>query len=149
MEISTASMAVSFARRLEEESSKLYEQLAQRYLEHKETFLSLADENRRNVRDVERAYYEVITDALESCFSFNIDTDIYTFNTELDEDISYSDAIHKTIEMEDKILKFYLDATEQSRSLMADLPKAFENVAEKRNNRKDVLKSLTMGDKAV
>jgi len=149
MKIITASMAVSFSRRLEEDSSKFYEQLAQRYPKYKETFLSMIKENKKNIKVVEREYYEVITDALESCFSFDMDTDNYTFNTELDEEISFYNAVNKTVEMEDKIIEFYLVAARQSKSLMADLPKAFENMSKRRNNRKLKLKSLIIDDKSI
>jgi len=149
MELNTVSAVISFAKKLEEDSAKFYEDLAKRYTEGREAFLSFVKENRGNVVYVERTYYGVITDALEGCFSFSISPDSYKFTTELAEDISYSDALGKAIEIEDKIRKFYLDAAEQSRSLMADVPRAFERVAKKRKNRRTKLKSLiTGGEKA-
>jgi len=54
----------------------------------------------------------------------------------------YSDAIKKAIEIEEKILKFYIDAAEQSKSLMADVPRSFKLVAKKRERRLFTLKSL-------
>jgi len=44
--------------------------------------------------------------------------------------------------MEEKIVRFYSDAAQQSRSLMADVPRAFAMVAKKRDNRSSILKSL-------
>ncbi|MBT9170736.1 MAG: hypothetical protein DDT18_01083 [Actinobacteria bacterium] len=44
--------------------------------------------------------------------------------------------------MEEKIIKFYSDAAEQSQSLMADVPRAFQMVAKKRDKRRAMLKSL-------
>jgi rubrerythrin len=58
------------------------------------------------------------------------------------EKASYSEAIGRAIEIEEKIVKFYTDAAEQSKSLMADIPRAFKMVAKKRGNRLSTLKSL-------
>jgi len=142
MKLQTASAVISFAKRLEDESAKFYQDLSQRYAEGKDIFLSLAKENGNNVVQIERAYYEVITDAIEGCFAFNINPDDYTVETTLAEDVSYSDALDKAIELEEKIAEFYTDAAEQSKSLMADVPRAFMMVARKRGNRVAKLRSL-------
>ncbi len=142
MKLQTASAVISFAKRLEDESAKFYQDLSQRYAEGKDIFLSLAKENGKNVVQIERAYYEVITDAIEGCFAFNINSDEYTFETVLAENASYSDALDKAIELEEKIAEFYTDAAEQSKSLMADVPRAFMMVARKRGNRVAQVRSL-------
>ncbi len=147
MAINTASAAISFTKKLEEDSAKFYEELSRRYAKDVDILLSFAKENRKNMVQVERAYYGVISDAIEACFAFNIDPDDYGFKTELPEKTSYSDALGKAIEMEEKIIKFYSDAAEQSKSLMADIPRAFVMVAKKRDNRGAILKSLL--DKAA
>ena len=142
MELNTASAIISLAKKLEEDSAKFYEELAQRYTRDRETWLSFVKENGRNIVQVERTYYGVITDALEGCFSFRINPDEYAFKTELAENASYSDALDKAFEMEEKIIKFYSDAAEQSKSLLADIPRAFRMVVNKRNTRKPKLRSL-------
>ena len=142
MKLNTAAEVISFTRQLEEDSAQFYEDLAQRYQKDDETWLSLAKENRKNIVQIERAYYGVITDAIEGCFAFNINLDEYTFQTELTEETSCSDAVDKAIEMEEKIKKFYSDAAEQSKSLMADVPRAFVMIARKRDERISRLKSL-------
>ena len=81
MEINTASAAISLAKKLEEDSAKFYEDLSQRYPKGKDAFLSFVTENRKNVVQIERAYYGVITDALEGCFAFNMNPDEYTLKT--------------------------------------------------------------------
>ncbi len=135
MKLQTASATISFAKKLEDESAKFYEDLAQRYTEGKDTFLSFAKENGKNVVQIERAYYEVITDAIEGCFAFNLNPDEYTVKTELAEEASYSEALDKAVEIEEKIIKFYLDAAEQSKSLLADVPRVFTMIAKKRSSR--------------
>ena len=142
MELHTASEVISFAKKLEENSAKFYQDLSQKYAKDEDVFLSFAKENGKNVVQIERAYYSVITDAIEGCFSFNIEPDEYMFKTELTEKASYSDALDKAVEIEEKIVKFYLDAAEQSKSLMADVPRAFTMVARKREGRRPKLRSL-------
>ena len=142
MKLQTASSVISFAKKLEHESAKFYEDLSQRYAKDVDVLLSFAKENGKNVVQIERAYYEVITDAIESCFAFNINSDAYTVETTLAEDVSYSDALDKAIELEEKIAEFYTDAAEQSKSLMADVPRAFMMVVKKRGNRAAKLRSL-------
>jgi len=135
MKLQTASATISFAKKLEDESAKFYEDLAQRYTEGKDTFLSFAKENGKNIVQIERAYYGVITDAIEGCFAFNLNPDEYTVKTELAEEASYSEALDKAVEVEEKIIKFYLDAAEQSKSLLADVPRVFALIARKRSDR--------------
>jgi rubrerythrin len=143
MELNTASAVISFARKLEEDGIKLYEGLAQKYPQDREALLAFARENKRNVVQVERAYYGVISDAIEGCFSFKIDPEQYRFETELGEDVSYSDALRQAINMEDRTIKFYSDAAKQSKSLLADVPRIFTMVAKKRGERLSKLKGGT------
>ena len=142
MKLHTASEVISFAKKLENESAEFYQDLSQKYAKDKDVFLSFAKENGKNVVQIERAYYGVITDAIEGCFAFDIESDEYTFETALAADTSYSDALGKAVEIEEKMMKFYSDATEQSKSLMADVPRNFTMVAKKRSNRIPKLKSL-------
>jgi len=142
MKLHTASEVISLAKSLENESVKFYQDLSQRYAKDVDVLLSFAKENGKNVVQIERAYYGVITDAIEGCFAFNINPDDYALKTELAEGTSYSDALDRAVEMEEKIVKFYSDAAEQSESLMADVPRAFMMVARKRGNRVAKLRSL-------
>ena len=142
MKLQTASATISFAKRLEGQSAEFYEDLSQRHAEGEDIFLSFAKENRKNVVQIERAYYGVITDAIEGCFAFDIESDAYMLETTLAENVGYAEARDKAIEIEEKIVKFYSDAAEQSKSLMADVPRAFIMIAKKRNNRVEKLRSL-------
>lgn len=142
MKLNTASSAISFSKKLENDSIKFYESLTGKYPEGEEAFLSFVRENKQNKASVERTYYGVITDAIEGCFAFNLNPDEYTLKTELAEEASYSEALDKAVEIEEKIIKFYLDAAEQSKSLMADVPRAFDKIARKRSERIHRLKSL-------
>jgi len=142
MRLHTASETISFAKELESQSAKFYEDLSQRFTKGEDVFLSFAKENGKNVVQIERAYYGVITDAIEGCFAFNIESGEYAFETTLKKNASYSDALDKALEIEEKMIKFYSDAAEQSKSLMADVPRAFIMVAKKRGSRMSKLRSL-------
>ena len=142
MKLHTASEVISLARELENKSAKFYQDLSQKYAKDADVFLSFAKENEKNIVQFERAYYGVITDALEGCFAFDLETDIYTFEAELAENVDVSDALKKAIEIEEKMTKFYFEAAEQSKSLMADVPRVFTIIAKKRGGRQSKLKSL-------
>jgi len=142
MTINTCSGAMSFAKELENESSKFYQKLSERFIKEKDLFLSFTKENGEYITQIERAYYGVISDAIEGCFAFNIDPEKYSFKTELSEKAALTDALKSALEIEEKIVTFYSDAAEQSKSLMADVPRAFKMVAKKRDLRKGKLLSL-------
>jgi hypothetical protein len=133
---------MSFAKELENESSKFYQKLSERFTKEKDLFLSFAKENGEYITQIERAYYGVISDAIEGCFAFNIDPEKYSFKTELSEKAALTDVLKSALEIEEKMITFYSDAAEQSKSLMADVPRAFRLVAKKRGLRKEKLLSL-------
>jgi len=135
MVLHTASEVISLSRKLENDSAGFYENLAQRYNEAAEAFLSFARDNRKNISQIERAYYGVISDAIEGAFAFNIDADDYSLNTVIKDGANYSDVLEQALETEKTIIKFYSDAAEQSKSLMADVPRSFTMVARKRESR--------------
>jgi rubrerythrin len=142
MVIHTASEGVTLARKLENESAKFYETAAQRFGQHADSFLSFAKENKKNVVQIERAYYGVITDAIEGCFAFNIEPDNYILNTTINQGVSHNDVVKRAIKLEESIIKFYAEAVEQSGALMADVPRAFSMIAKKREGRLSKLRSL-------
>ena len=142
MILHTASEGITFSRKLENDSAEFYENLAQQSAEDAEVWLSFAKENKKNIVQVERAYYGVITDAIEGCFAFNIDPDEYSLKTAIKEGTGYADFLKQAVEIEKTIIQFYTDAAEQSRSLMADVPRVFTLVARKRASRLEKLDSL-------
>ena len=58
------------------------------------------------------------------------------------EDASDSNALKEALAMEEKILNFYHVAAEQSKHLMADMPRNFKLLAKQRNERIPKLKAL-------
>ena len=142
MKLNTASAVIKFARSLEQTSAEYYHQLAQRNPYHKDYFLALAKENQKNIAQIERTYYGAITDAIESCFAYDIDSEEYALDVDLPDNVNEKDSISKAMDIEKKISRFYEDAAEQSKSLMADVPKAFLLVTKKRGKRLLTLKEI-------
>ena len=142
MILHTSAEGVTMARNLETESAKFYEDLAQSFSKYADTFLTFVKENKKNITDINRTYNWVITDAIEGCYCLNIEEDDYTLDTDASTKASISEALHKAIEIENTIIKYYSTAAEQSKPLMADVPRAFALVAKKRNARVAQLNSM-------
>jgi len=142
MGISTCSGAISLSREIENGSAKFYEELSKKFEKDKDLFLGFAKENAKYITQIERAYYGVITDAIEGCFAFDLNPEDYQVNPAPSKDATYSNALKEAVAMEEKILKFYHVAAEQSKHLMADVPRSFMLVAKKRNERVPKLKAL-------
>ena len=84
----------------------------------------------------------MITDALEGCFAFSLNREDYFLETWLAGDATLAEAIQGAMKIEEKIVEFYNVAAEQSKSLMADIPRAFKLVVKKRSKRQSALKSI-------
>jgi hypothetical protein len=139
----TASAIINFSEKLEEESSNFYEKLAEKFAKGERVFLSFAEESKKNKVLLIRTYRETITDALEACYSFEgLNLTDYAVKFILTEGISYFNALKRAIELEDKVIKFYLEVAKLSKPLLATIPSAFRKVAENRSIRKQLLKSL-------
>jgi len=144
MQLQTASQVINFAVELEDKSAKFYEVLAEKFKQYKEVFLSFVKENKKNKLFVQRVYNEVVSDALETGFSFeDLGVDDYLIEINLAEDVSLPDVLKKALDIEAKIERFYLNAAKKSKSFLADVPRVFEKIGKKRDERKEKLKSLS------
>lgn len=141
MELSTASSVISQVSKIEQESAAFYREFAKEYDELKELFLSFVEENKKNERAVKRAYYNVVSDALETNFSFKgLRTDLtMPIFTNVS---SIHDVLDTSIVMETGIEKFYRQAADLSKALMADVPRAMERVAKHRVARVEKLRAI-------
>jgi hypothetical protein len=128
---------------LSPETAAFYESVSQKYTKDSETFLVFTEENKKNIVQTERVYFGVITDAIEGSYAFNLETDNYTFDIGVKGKAGYSDVLKQAAQIEEKIIKYYTDTAEQSKSLMADVPRTFELLARKRRARIEKLKTLT------
>ncbi len=141
MKLNTASSVVSFAKKIEDETANFYKDLSQRHAEANGVFLCFAKENIKNAARIDRVYYGAISDLIEGTFSFNMESVDYAVETPFLGDVGYSGALAKAIELEEKIGKFYYDAGQQSKSLMADVSVVFLTMAKLRSNRVIKLRS--------
>jgi rubrerythrin len=143
MELNTASAVIRFAEVLEVESAQFYEDAASRVLDLADSFHGFARENRKNARAVKRTYYNVVSDALETGFSFGaMSSDPYVVDTAVEHGASPSGLIRTALANEDKIRGFYEKAADCSESLMADLPRLFKRLARNREQRISRLNEL-------
>jgi len=142
MQLNTCASVISFAKQLEADSAAFYTRMAEKCPRAAELFLAFSKENSKYTTMIERAYYGVITDAIEGCFAFSVETDKYTFERGPAKGPGYADALNQAIDMEEKLVSFYTDAAEQSKAFMADVPRTFLIVARKRSDRKDKLRAL-------
>ena len=142
MQLNTSASVISFAKQLEADSAGFYEKMAERYPKTTELYLTFSKENSNYATMIQRAYYGVITDAIEGCFAFSVETDKYTFEREPAKELGHADALNQAIDMEQKLISFYTDAAEQSKAFMADVPRTFLIVAKKRRRREDKLRTL-------
>ena len=141
MKLQTASSVISLAKELETDSAKYYEALAEKYAEAKDSFETYAKENKKFILQTERTYFSTISDAIEGCFAFNMDSDDYKLETKVADGASLKEALAQIIKMEEMIIKFYTIAAEQSQSLMADVPRNFKLIVKKRNARLENLRA--------
>ncbi len=140
MRLHTASEVISLLRLRENETAEYYEQLGKSTAEHGTMLKGLAQENRANVVAVQRAYNNVISDALEGGYAFDMDS------TDLDLSIPKSDsfpgAMEAAVAMETAMVRVYSIAADQSRSLLPDVSRAMGLIASKRQARIEKLKAL-------
>ena len=141
MKLCTTSETISFAKDLEERSGAFYEDLASRFDEAKD-LVGFKEANRKFAIQIQRAYQSVITDAIEGCYAFQLESDDFIINTDLPDNTDLAEAIQQALGVEEKIIDFYTTAAEQSMSLMADIPRNFKIIARKRSNRLDQLKAI-------
>ena len=141
MELNTASAAIRFAKKLEDESREVYERVAERYPDWQGTLAPFIRDNKRNVGGIDRAYIGVVSDALDTQFAFEgIDTDDYEIVTDLPDSLDQIVAVLAA--NEETILAFYRAAADSSRDLLADVPRVFERIGSKRSPRTEILKTL-------
>ena len=143
MRLHTTSETISFIRTFENSIADFYEDLAERFPDHRDTLSSLAAETRKHVVLLERAYYSEISDALEGGYAFDMDPDAYRFNTTLAMDVTLAEAVAQVRALEETSIDFYTLAAEQSGSLMADVPQTMKQIVKKKLRRREVVDQIT------
>ncbi|MCX6093993.1 MAG: hypothetical protein NTY63_04120 [Candidatus Bipolaricaulota bacterium] len=145
MLIHTASEGISFAKAMETAAAEFYEDMAASFEEIRALALANAEENRRFARNIQRVYQEVITDAIEGSYCFQLETANYELPVTGSATRGAHDAIQQAIAVEGVMIRFYSDARDQADTLMADIPRAFGVIVRKRKQRQGELKDLSSG----
>jgi rubrerythrin len=144
MELNTVSEVIGFAKKLEDDATKVYGQFGEKYPDKKETFLTFAKEGEKNKTQFSRVYQEIITDQfVEACFSCKeITPEDYETKIEITKTANLAKDLSSAIEMEDKAAKFYKIAAEKLKTVIKDISRVFEKIAKIREDRGLKLKSL-------
>ena len=141
MELKTAAGVISFIGEIERDSSEFYEKWGNRHEELKAAFLGFAKENVKNAKNMKRSYFGVVSDALETNFCFKgLEANVEI--PSLGDDASPSEILKASISLEDAIRGFYGEASECSKGLLADVPRAMARVAKARGARIVRLQSM-------
>ncbi len=140
MKLNTMAAVMSFVSKLENDSSSFYQDWAGKYQELDDVFLMWSKENKKFEKQVKQTYFGVITDAIESTFSFaQLETDDYEIDMTLPEDTSLQNVKKRAGEIEETIKGFYAQAARLSEGLMADIPRLFRKIAKEREERLPML----------
>lgn len=141
MKLNTMAAVMSFVSKLESDSASFYQDWGARFADVEDLFSAWAKENKTFEKRVRQTYFGVITDAIESTFSFaKLDTSAYEFDIALPAGASLEDVKKRAEQIETQLTGFYSDAAQQSEGLMADLPRLFQKIAKKREGRLSVFK---------
>jgi len=141
MECTTAASVITHVSKIELDSAKLYEQWGKLHEKLRDSFEAFAKANRKNEQRVNRAYYSVVSDALETGFCFKeIRADIVI--PEVSKGASVSEVLNRAVALEKEIREFYGKAANSSRALLADVSRQMEKVSQERTKRVEQLQSM-------
>ncbi len=142
--LNTASGLIEYYTKYEDRIKSFYETLAEdeRCAANKELFKSMAEGNEKHKKEVLRAYYEVITDAIEACYIRSLDETKYEVDTEITPEMTYADILRKAVGIEEKSGGFCAEAYRCTSGLLADISVAFRRVSRWKAKRAEKLKEL-------
>ncbi|MCD6409015.1 MAG: hypothetical protein J7L98_01555 [Candidatus Verstraetearchaeota archaeon] len=139
----TASAIVDFAVKLEENASKFYKELAERFPDKKLSLQSFAKTCDRNRISILRTYQETITDAIEAGYSVKeVNLNDYAVDFSLPANISLADALKKAVDFEEKVASLFSTVAEQSKDLLHTIADAFRIAARKHRDQKQKVEAL-------
>ncbi len=141
--LSTFAAVFRFAIELENEAMTFYKHVAEKFTEAKAFFLASAEKNMRRKDLLKRIRQEVITDAIETGYTFmDLRQSDYVFKINLASDITYINALKQAEKIEEKSYRFYLDSAKKAGPLLSDVGRPFEKLARENFDRKLKLNSL-------
>lgn len=141
MECATAASVITYVSKIELDSATLYEQWGTLHEKLRSSFEAFAKANRKNEQRIKRAYYSVVSDALETGFCFrDLRTDIGI--PEFSKGASVSEVLSLAVRLEKEIRDFYTQAANSARALLADVPRQMDKVSQERAKRVEQLQAL-------
>lgn len=143
--LNTAASVISYVDGIEQESAAFYTTVSPGEGENAEhigrLFDGFAKENERFSRDVKRAYYSVVSDALETGFCFqNLETNVDIPDTHTQYPLP--ELLGSCLRMEEDMLLFYTGAASAARAFLRDVSRSMDRVARSREKRLSIIRSL-------
>ena len=148
MELNTAAAVIRYVSNLELESATLYEKWSQLHEELRSIFDKFSKENKKSEQKVKRAYYSVVSDALETGFCFKGFQSDLTI-PKLRREATMTEILEQAIDLESGIRDFYVEAADLSRCLLADVPREMQKVAKARIERIGQLQAMSRSEKGA
>ena len=147
MDISTLGALLRFAMELEEQHLTVYQGASEKTEEAriKETFLNLAQQNKKSESQLERLYQENIFSDMDVGVQEPIpglNRSDYLDESELLSDVSDSDLLTLAIHQEERSQKFYLDAALQCEARRPSVARSLGKLAKEKLGRKAELELL-------
>jgi len=140
----TAAAVITFAGRLEEDSSEFYQRLADGFPSHKELFLGFVKDGKKNKILLVRTYQETVTDALETGYSFKgLDLAASMPHVRWQQEMGLSEGVRSAVELEKQAVDFYKELTRRSDTLLSTITAAFSAIAKNRASRLPKLESIS------
>ena len=141
MECTTAASVITYVSKIELDSAKLYEEWGKLHEKLRNPFEAFAKTNKKNEQRIKRAYYSVVSDALETGFCFkDIRADIVM--PQFSKGASVSEILKLAVTLENEIRNFYGKAANSSRALLPDVPRQMEKVSHERTKRVEQLEGM-------
>jgi hypothetical protein len=148
MECTTAASVITYVSRIELDSAQLYEQWGKLHERLRNSFEAFAKTNRKNEQRVKRAYYSVVSDALETGFCFkDVRADIVL--PEFSKGTRVSDVLNSAVTLEGEIQRFYAKAANSSRALLADVSRQMQKISQERTKRVEQLEAMAASSRDV
>ena len=142
MNVRTASEVISLAKELETVGVEFYHKATTAYPQYSSEFEKYTLENAKFIKQIERSYYSVISDAIEGAFAFDLDPEPYRIRELESDNLNSKGFLQEALSLERQMVDFYNEAAEQSMSLMADVPRTFKLVAKKHSKRIETIEGM-------
>lgn len=135
MALSTAAAVISYISRIENETAEFYETVCRTHSDLRSMVEAFSNENRKFETRVKRAYYSVVSDALETGFSFQgVSEDVVV--PRIDPSAGPADILKMSHDLETRIQELYESASASSKVLLPDVSRAMAQVVRSREKRR-------------